>query len=55
MATKPTKPVPKKPRKYTQAEVDSLNAEGERKMVNDRARRAMKKTLGEKEYRRRLV
>jgi len=50
-----TKPKPTKPRKYTKAEVDSMNAEGQRKMVNDRASRALKKTLGEKEYKRRLV
>ena len=53
----PKKPVPKaaKPRKYTAAEIDSINAAGQRKMVNDRMRRHHIKTLGEKEYKRRLV
>lgn len=55
MPRKPSKPTPTKPRKYTSAQVDSINAEGQRKMVNDRARRMYIKTLGEKEYKRRLI
>jgi len=52
---KKTTPKTPRPRKYTPAQVDSINAEGQRKMINDRARRMYIKTLGEKEYKRRLV
>ena len=55
MPKKPTKPAPTNPRGYTPAQVDSVNAAGQRKVLRSRARDMYIKTLGEKEYKRRLI
>lgn len=54
--SKGRKAVPKpKPKRYTQAEIDSINASGQQKMMRDRLRRDAVKKLGEREYKNRLT